>query len=191
MVSRAVVVEKLSSTRSIGRWARIAKSSPIAWAASAEAPSPPSSLSGSPTTSPTGCSRSTSVRNSPSGGRLPARRLSVVSGEAISWVSSVIASPMRAVPQSRPRTRPLLGIPPIGLGGSSSGCRMLRPYWAILAKNSLLDLVGFIRPRRNSIASTTGISARKLRSRYTLLSSSLLSNSSSLRVPDLLMSIAG
>src|SRR5438093_1083544 len=62
---------------------------------------------------------------------------------------------------------------------------------AIVAKNSLFVLVRFRRSSRNSIASTGGMSARKLRSRYTLLSSSLLSRISSLRVPDRCTSIAG
>src|SRR5216684_2847099 len=44
---------------------------------------------------------------------------------------------------------------------------------AIVAKNSVLVLVRLSRSSRNSIASTGGMSARKLRSRYTLLSSSL------------------
>src|SRR5712692_4325262 len=49
-------------------------------------------------------------------------------------------------------------------------------------KNSTFVFVRLSRSSRNSIASTGGISARKLRSRYTLLSSSLVSSSSSLRV---------
>ena len=43
-------------------------------------------------------------------------------------------------------------------GGSSYPC-------AIVAKNSLLFFVRFIRSSRNSIASTGGMSARKFRSR--------------------------
>src|SRR3989475_3699932 len=62
---------------------------------------------------------------------------------------------------------------------------------AIVAKNSLFVLVRLSRSRRNSIASTGGMSARKLRSRYTLLSSSLESRISSLRVPDRCTSIEG
>src|SRR5438132_9073724 len=62
---------------------------------------------------------------------------------------------------------------------------------AIVAKNSLFVLVRLSRSSRNSIASTGGMSARKLRSRYTLLSSSLESRISSLRVPDRCTSIAG
>src|SRR6059036_1677068 len=62
---------------------------------------------------------------------------------------------------------------------------------AIVAKNSLFVLVRLSRSSRNSIASTGGMSARKLRSRYTLLSSSLESRISSLRVPDRWTSIAG
>src|SRR5947208_9412273 len=62
---------------------------------------------------------------------------------------------------------------------------------AIVAKNSLFVLVRLSRSNRNSIASTGGMSARKLRSRYTLLSSSLESRISSLRVPDRCTSIAG
>src|SRR5436190_10382662 len=58
-------------------------------------------------------------------------------------------------------------------------------------KNSLLVLVRLSRSSRNSIASTGGISERKFRSRYTLLSSSLLSSSSSLRVLVRCVSIAG
>src|SRR5256712_9420415 len=52
----------------------------------------------------------------------------------------------------------------------------------IVWKNSVLVFVRFSRSSRNSIASTGGMSDRKLRSKYTLLSSSLVSNSSSLRV---------
>src|SRR6266852_3922828 len=62
---------------------------------------------------------------------------------------------------------------------------------AIVAKNSVLVLVRLSRSSRNSIASTGGISARKLRSRYTLLSSSLFKSSSSLRVLERCTSIAG
>src|SRR2546427_8890897 len=62
---------------------------------------------------------------------------------------------------------------------------------AIVAKNLLFVLVRFTRSSRNSIASTGGMSARKLRSRYTLLSSSLESRISSLRVPDRCTSIEG
>src|SRR5213079_23519 len=62
---------------------------------------------------------------------------------------------------------------------------------AIVAKNSLFVLVRLSRSSRNSIASTGGMSARKLRSRYTLLSSSLESRISSLRVPERCTSIAG
>src|SRR5256886_1123704 len=51
---------------------------------------------------------------------------------------------------------------------------------AIVAKNSLFVLVRLSRSSRNSIASTGGMSARKLRSRYTLLSSSLERRISSL-----------
>src|SRR5260370_13277185 len=62
---------------------------------------------------------------------------------------------------------------------------------AIVAKNSVLVLVRLSRSSRNSIASTGGMSARKLRSRYTLLSSSLFKSSSSLRVLERCTSIAG
>src|SRR5213596_997126 len=62
---------------------------------------------------------------------------------------------------------------------------------AMVAKNSLFVFVRLSRSSRNSIASTGGMSARKLRSRYTLLSSSLESRISSLRVPDRCTSIAG
>src|SRR5256712_8417737 len=62
---------------------------------------------------------------------------------------------------------------------------------AMVAKNSLFVLVRLRRSSRNSIASTGGMSARKLRSRYTLLSSSLESRISSLRVPDRCTSMAG
>ncbi len=64
-------------------------------------------------------------------------------------------------------------------------------YCAIVAKNSLLFFVRFIRSSRNSSASTGGMSARKLRSRYTRLSSSLSMRSSSLRVDVRWMSMAG
>ena len=64
-------------------------------------------------------------------------------------------------------------------------------YCAIVAKNSLLFFVRFIRSRRNSIDSTGGMSARKFRSRYTRLSSSLSIKSSSLRVEVRWMSMAG
>src|SRR5436190_1872082 len=62
---------------------------------------------------------------------------------------------------------------------------------AMVAKNSLFVLVRLSRSSRNSIASTGGMSARKLRSRYTLLSSSLESRISSFRVPERWTSIAG
>src|SRR2546427_3688303 len=52
----------------------------------------------------------------------------------------------------------------------------------IVWKNSVLVFVRFSRSSRNSIASTGGMSDRKLRSKYTLLSSSFVSSSSSLRV---------
>ena len=50
-------------------------------------------------------------------------------------------------------------------GGWPVGARHARPYCAIVAKNSLLVLVRFIRSSRNSSASTGGMSARKFRSR--------------------------
>src|SRR5881296_1403054 len=62
---------------------------------------------------------------------------------------------------------------------------------AMVAKNSLFVFVRLSRSSRNSIASTGGMSARKLRSRYTLFSSSLLRSSSSLRVLVRWTSIAG
>src|SRR5439155_3428735 len=62
---------------------------------------------------------------------------------------------------------------------------------AIVWKNSALFFVRLSRSSRNSIASTGGMSARKLRSRYTLFSSSLLRSSSSLRVLVRWTSIAG
>ncbi len=64
-------------------------------------------------------------------------------------------------------------------------------YCAIVAKNSLLFFVRFMRSSRNSIDSTGGMSARKFRSRYTRLSSSLSIKSSSLRVEVRWMSMAG
>src|SRR6185437_13167816 len=63
--------------------------------------------------------------------------------------------------------------------------------WTICWKNSLLCLDRDICLMRNSVASTSGMSERKLRSRYTRLSSSCVNSSSSLQVPERLMSIAG
>jgi hypothetical protein len=57
---------------------------------------------------------------------------------------------------------------PLGMTGPSvlpSFPFSVPPYCAIVAKNSLLFLVRFIRSRRNSSASTGGMSARKLRRR--------------------------
>src|SRR5207249_4150462 len=61
----------------------------------------------------------------------------------------------------------------------------------MVAKNSLLFFVRFMRSSRNSMPSTGGMSARKLRRRYTLLSSSLVRSSSSLRVPERCTSMEG
>src|SRR5688572_11021387 len=66
-----------------------------------------------------------------------------------------------------------------------------RHPWAIVAKNSLLFFVRFMRSSRNSMASVGGMSPRKLRRRYTRLSSSCDSRSSSFLVPERWMSIAG
>src|SRR5664279_5092178 len=62
---------------------------------------------------------------------------------------------------------------------------------AIEMKNSRFVFVRAMRCSRNSIASVLGMSLRKLRSRYTRLSSAWSSSSSSLRVPERPMSIAG
>jgi hypothetical protein len=86
------------------------------------------------------------------------------------------------------------------VNGGSSRTRSPRPrssvtvhrlYCAMVAKNSLLFFVRFMRSRRNSRASTGGMSAKKLRSKYTRLSSSLSIRSSSLRVEVRWISIAG
>src|SRR6184192_3938426 len=61
----------------------------------------------------------------------------------------------------------------------------------IVWKNSTLFFVRFMRSSRNSMPSTGGMSARKLRSRYTLLSSSFVRSSSSLRVPERCTSMDG
>lgn len=83
------------------------------------------------------------------------RRVRVPSGVAISWVSSEIAKPIRFSPQSTESRRPVRGrseLTPI-------------PYCTMVAKNSLFDLVRFIRSSKNSMASTGGMSARKFRSK--------------------------
>ena len=64
-------------------------------------------------------------------------------------------------------------------------------YWFIDWKKSLLVLLCFSLSSRNSIASVTPIGIRMRRSTHILLSVPLSTSNSSLRVPDLVMSMAG
>src|SRR4029077_5453475 len=88
-------------------------------------------------------------------------------------------------------TRPKEGRPQAsdapGVHGPSAG----RRYWFIDWKKSELVLACFSLSTRNSIASTTPMGIRMRRSTHILLRVALSTSSSSLRVPDLVMSMAG
>src|SRR6185369_12143262 len=72
-----------------------------------------------------------------------------------------------------------------GFGRSRHG------YWFMVPKKSALFLEVLSLSSRNSMASTTPIGMRMRRSTHILLSVALSTSSSSLRVPDLVMSMAG
>ena len=117
--------------------------------------SSPSPSSGSPITMPRASSASARRTSSAIGGRLPARRYDRhPPGDAIVPDGSLIASPMRRSPQSMAIQRPRSD----GIIGTDSPLAHLHEELSLFFERDICL-------SRNSIASASGMSARKVRSR--------------------------